>query len=83
MFANILLKNSIKNLAIPVKWINKINLIDLMNNSINLSQTYIVFYCKRKREPDFTLPVKITFCDEEDFAACYEAHILKFFGKRK
>lgn len=74
------LEDSVENVVIPVKWLQKVDLVDTANNAVNQLKSAVVFYCNdSSRQPDFSLPIKRGF--QPDEPSCYKARIVKFYGK--
>lgn len=78
VFCVALLIESKKLVVIPLKWINGLQLADNLNYGIRPHKKYLIFYAHYDQEPVFGPPVM----NFEDFVpACYNAYILKSFGK--
>lgn len=81
MFLVVTLEKCVKNIVVPIKWVQSIDIDNLINGGINLSQTHIVFYSTKKEDPDFSLE-----CDRVNFIdgnarGCFYGRIIEFFGK--
>lgn len=70
----------IKNIVIPIKYLEKIDLSSNMKDGVNQSKRVLLFFNKDlQQNPNFSLDVKSHF--DGDNSGCYFGHILKFFGK--
>lgn len=69
-----------KLVAVPLKYINKLDLAKALNNRINRNQTHLLFWSKDPiKEPNFNIPVSQQFNRDSD--SCYNVKLLKVFGK--
>lgn len=80
MFFVIILTKSKKNLVISEKWIYNFDSTRALNNGIDKTVEYLVFYSNNSnRKPNFLAPISSHFREDIDF--CYKANIVKPFGK--
>lgn len=82
MFFLVLLKNQGTKLLVPSKWIKDLKVKELLNYGVIYQRKieYIVFYSPIiTDEPDFALNTQQVF--NENRSGCYNATILKPFGK--
>lgn len=67
MLVGIILENSLKNLIIPIKWVQNLPISDLTKHGINSDVKLVVFYSKEKnKDADFSLPISEVFDDSFD-----------------
>lgn len=82
MFFLISLKVSGEKKIVPIKWVNKINLPDLLNYSVTFyrKKNHLVYISDDiNDEPDFTLQIFDSI--ENKQPALYKAVALKCFGE--
>lgn len=80
MFLVIILTESKKNLVVSEKWIYDFDTTRALNNGINKTVEYLVFYSSdSNRKANFLAPISSDFREDIDF--CYKANIVKPFGK--
>lgn len=81
MYAVVTLKNSLKNIVIPAKWIDGISVLNFANDGCTNSLPFKIFYSTNERkEANFVLVIKDHY-EQLDLDSCYIAFIRKFFGK--
>lgn len=69
-----------KVVAVPLRYVYKLNLAKSLNNRINRNQEHLMFWSSDfTKEPNFNLPVSDRFDKSGD--ACYMVKLLKVFGK--
>lgn len=80
MFIAVTLAVSLKNIYVPDKWINKFHLAEDANCGVNSRLMRIVYFSADKaKSADFSLPLNQNFDETRD--GCYNAYIIKYFGK--
>lgn len=81
MFFGIILVDRTK-LCIPASWLQRINIIDCINNLNKRNEKKVIFYSNDEaKSPDFSLPITSQFDACND--ACYFAYVLKAFETRE
>lgn len=73
-----------EKIIVPLKWIRNLNLVCLLNYGmpIHRKKSVVVYFMNSKpfdAEPDFQVNVQQNF--DYNRAACYDATIIKGFGK--
>lgn len=65
--------------SVPMKWIERLDLLTLTADGINEEEKHKIFYAKNKRcAADFNLPIEPKLVDHP---ACYIAHGFRYFSK--
>lgn len=77
-FCVVLLENRSKKVIIPSSWVENVNKASNMNRGIKPHESYKIFYSADEKPPKFSLNVLENFSEAD---SCYNAFILKCFGK--
>lgn len=80
MFVAIALETfPVKNIAVPLKYLPKLDFQSQVNDGVNQAKSILVFYNKNfNTTPDFSQEVLTNF--SPDISACYYGHIVKYIG---
>lgn len=69
----------IRNIVVPLKYLQKIDLSD-GNDGVNQSKSVLVFFNENwEMQPDFSLEIATSYCSEN--SACYYARLVRYFGE--
>lgn len=69
-----------KNVSVPFKWIQGVNIIAAANDGVNCEENVKVFYSPvRFEDPNFAMDLCSTF--DQNKRACYLATVNRFSGK--
>lgn len=80
MFVVVALEKIKINLVIPLNWVYSFNPSDIVNNAVNTSEVVTIFYNENLNvQANFSLPIVEDF--NQNIPNCYEARMMKFFGK--
>lgn len=79
MYFGVFLINAKRNILVPMKWIFQLNVNHIVNNGLNSTEEYLIFYSKDlSKGANFLAPIGDRFTQED---ACYYGKIFKVFGK--
>lgn len=80
MHASIILKESKVKLVIPIKWIESLDIVQVMNIGIRHTKDHVIFYSSNESiEADFTAQMRTVF--DETAPARYIGKVLSIWGK--
>lgn len=69
-----------KLVAVPIKFIYKLDFAKSLNNRLNRNQVHLMFWSSDfKKEPNFDLPISQRF--EHNIDSCFDVKFLRAFGK--
>lgn len=81
MYFGIFLIESKQNILIPLKWIFGFDVNYLLNNGVDTTEVYLVYYAKYlNKNANFLAQIRHQFDSNDAEGSCYYGKIFKIFG---